>query len=84
MHAQLHSHRHPRTVMPSLSRWTRPTMHRHLPAKTQPIAALLLGIGLLVAIATDGMLSPLVSRALFSVLAVLNLIVMEWLTRPRG
>ena len=84
LHPHPHTHRQPSAMMPSMPRWTRPTMRPHLPAKTQPVAALLLGLGLLVAIVTDGSLSPLVSRTLFGVLAVLNVIVVEWLTRPRA
>ena len=49
-----------------------------------PLALTLLLVGLAVAIAADGQLPAAWSRALFGVLLVLDLIVVEWLTRSQS
>lgn len=51
--------------------------------KVQPWAAGFLTLGLLAAVALDGDLPGSWSRALFGVLMVLNLVTIDWLTRPR-
>jgi len=52
-------------------------------AKVPPIAAVLLAVGLLVAIVTDGALPGAATKGLLAVLGVLDMIVAFWLTRPR-
>lgn len=49
--------------------------------KFGPVATMLLAVGLTVAIATDGSLPVIWSRALFGVLFVLNVIMIDWLTK---
>ena len=47
--------------------------------RVRPPAAILLALGIVVAIATDGDLPMLVSKGLFGVLFLLNLVVIDWL-----
>ena len=53
------------------------------PHKLQPLAAGLLVLGLLAAVALDGQLPGHWLKALLGVLLILDVIVVEWLTRPR-
>ena len=53
------------------------------PRKPQPWAAAVLVLGLLAAVALDGQLPGHWFKALLGVLLVLDVIVAEWLTRPR-
>jgi hypothetical protein len=46
-----------------------------------PIAAALLAVGIVFAIATDGSLPVIWSRALFGLLFVLNIVMADWLTK---
>ncbi len=52
--------------------------------KIQPWLAGVLALGLTVAIATDGHVPAYAVKTLLGVLLVIDLIVAEWLTRPRG
>ncbi len=49
-----------------------------------PAATVLLLVGLVAAISTDGRLPAASTQALLGVLLVLDVIATEWLTRPRG
>ncbi len=49
-----------------------------------PWAALVLAVGLAVAVATDGRLPGTGAKALFALLFVLDGVMIRWLTRPRA
>lgn len=53
-------------------------------SRLEPLAALLLAFGLIAAVATDGELPALLAKGLFALLFALDLIVIRWVTRPRG
>lgn len=48
-----------------------------------PPAALLMSAGILAAITTDGTLPGMLTKALFGLLIVLDVIVIDWLINPR-
>ncbi len=52
-------------------------------ARVGPAAAVLLLVGLVTAITTDGRLPTTSTQALLGVLLILDVIAAEWLTRPR-
>jgi hypothetical protein len=52
-------------------------------ARFEPLAALLLAVGVTVAIATDGILPAYGTKALLALALPLNVITALWLTRPR-
>ena len=65
-------------------RQTKTAGTRRIPLRLGPIAAVLLLGSLGAAIGTEGVLPAASTQALLGVLLVLDVIAVEWLTRPRG
>jgi hypothetical protein len=60
-------------------------LHLHLTRmKLQPLAAVLLAVGLLAAIVTDGLVPGLWTKLLLAGSLPLNIVTALWLTRPRA
>jgi hypothetical protein len=54
----------------------------HASERLQPVAAVILAIGLLTAILTDGSVSPLVTKALLATMVLPTVVLALGLTRP--